>query len=87
MYSIDTVKDTLRQALLEERSMLLEDVDYLHGLLDGEVDLQVDSMQAIGTSYTCRVDIWLFHMLAYGLDSSWCLSELWLWPSAVAPHA
>ncbi|EFJ41228.1 hypothetical protein VOLCADRAFT_98787 [Volvox carteri f. nagariensis] len=39
--SIDTVRETLRTALLEERTALLEDVEYLQGLLDVEADLQV----------------------------------------------
>ncbi|GIL75008.1 hypothetical protein Vretimale_2497 [Volvox reticuliferus] len=39
--SIDAVRETLRTALLDERAALLEDVEYLQGLLEAEADLQV----------------------------------------------
>ncbi|KXZ41327.1 hypothetical protein GPECTOR_549g560 [Gonium pectorale] len=39
--SIDAVRDTLRSALQDERAALLEDVEYLQGLLEMEADLQV----------------------------------------------
>ncbi|OQR82735.1 hypothetical protein ACHHYP_15587 [Achlya hypogyna] len=36
---IDAVKDKLRDALLEEKTMLLEDIDFIQGCLDMEQDL------------------------------------------------
>ncbi len=39
--TVDQVKDALRGALLDERAALLEDVEYLQGLLEAEADLQV----------------------------------------------
>ncbi|GLC46986.1 hypothetical protein PLESTB_001410400 [Pleodorina starrii] len=39
--NIDAVREMLRTALLDERAALLEDIEYLQGLLDAEADLQV----------------------------------------------
>lgn len=41
MYEIDAVKDALRVAVQEEKSWLMEDIEYLTALLTDETDAQV----------------------------------------------
>ena len=41
IWEIDSVKDVLLRELQEEQAALMEDIEYLQGLLEQETDLQV----------------------------------------------
>jgi len=48
VYEIDAVKDALRVAVQEEKTYLIEDIEYLTALLTDETDVHVSMCQQGG---------------------------------------
>lgn len=80
VWDIDKVREVLRGLFQEERTILLEDVEYLTSLLDEETELQVIMLALTGCVWYvawARACCATFLLVCMGV--CWCHSQRSVW--------